>query len=56
MEQEVGGSSPPNCTSYIKHLPQILIGRSAQKTGMGRPWADFQGRTGDLVCGTPSGR
>jgi hypothetical protein len=38
VEQEVGGSSPPNCTSKNNHLAKIFRAKSSQKIELGRSW------------------
>jgi hypothetical protein len=38
VEQEVGGSSPPSCTSKINHFREINGGKPSQKIELGRLW------------------
>ncbi|CCE07050.1 hypothetical protein BRAS3843_1900022 [Bradyrhizobium sp. STM 3843] len=41
MEQEVGGSSPPNCTNEIKHLTQKYGSIASQEIRYGKLWNLF---------------
>jgi hypothetical protein len=42
VEQEVGGSIPPNCTNKIKYLNQISKINSSQKWSKGTVWEENQ--------------